>query len=119
MVKALHLQEYLEKNIPITKSMELSVKEITPERIIIRVPLAPNVNHKSTVFGGSLNAAATLACWGMIYAKLSPHFNDFGSKCPEIVISSSSVSYLKPVDQDFEVICQSPEREDWERQRLL
>jgi thioesterase domain-containing protein len=65
--------------------------------------LAPNLNHKKTAFGGSLNSLATLACWGLIQLLVRNH-----GQAITVVIQESSVQFLKPVMGDFEATCPLP-----------
>ena len=37
----------------------------------LTAPLAPNINHKSTAFGGSLYSLAVLCGWGIVHLKLA------------------------------------------------
>jgi thioesterase domain-containing protein len=105
------LEDYLYDHIPITKAMEIKVKEASSQRVILSAPIAPNINHKKTVFGGSLQAAATLACWGLIYV----NFNKIGETNSQIVIAKSKVSYLAPIDDNFDVECTMPEATIWQK----
>lgn len=55
------LEQYLHDHIPLSKAMQVSVLEASQERVILMAPLAPNINHTESVFGGSASAVATLA----------------------------------------------------------
>lgn len=103
------IEAYLHEHIPLSKAMGISVKYASENKIILRAPLAPNINHKHTVFGGSLHAVATLACWSLLYANLKE------IKQAQLVITKSDVSYLAPVQGDFEAVCLLPEDGSWER----
>ena len=105
------LQSYLHKNIPISQAMGITVLHASAEKVIVSAPFANNINHKQTVFGGSLHAVATLACWSLLYL----HLKDAGTKHYQIVITESHVSYHAPVDSDFSVVCLSPQKSAWER----
>lgn len=105
------LQAYLNEHIPITQAMGIQVEAASLEKIILSAPILNNINHKKTVFGGSLHAAATLACWSLLHVnleKLSDHHF-------EIVITKSEVDFLAPVDADFQIECSLPEKESWAR----
>ena len=49
------LESYLHEHIPITRAMQVRVVEIGPEHARLTAPLAPNINHRETVFGGGLS----------------------------------------------------------------
>lgn len=83
--------------IPILKSMGIDVLELTESSSTLKVPLAQNHNHKGTAFGGSLYAAATAACYALLY-NLQFKQNILNR---DLVIAKGEIKYLKPVDQDF------------------
>ncbi|MDL2338661.1 MAG: YiiD C-terminal domain-containing protein, partial [Pseudomonadota bacterium] len=51
--------------------MQVSVVEVSAEQVVLAAPLAPNINHQDTVFGGSASAVAILAAWSMLHTKLT------------------------------------------------
>ncbi len=102
------LNEYIHEHIPLSQALGAVVKYASNEKIVVTAPFLNNINHKSTVFGGSLHAIATLACWGLLYTNL---MNKLGNI--DIVICKSEIDYLKPVTQDFEAVSLKPELEDW------
>ncbi|CCB87066.1 MULTISPECIES: YiiD C-terminal domain-containing protein [Parachlamydia] len=102
------VEAYLYAHIPITQAMGIKVELATPQKVILFAPLANNINHKKTVFGGSLHAVATLACWSLLYIHL--HNEPF-----QIVITKSEVSYDAPVSEDFRAECEFPKKEEWDR----
>ncbi|HXF29469.1 MAG TPA: YiiD C-terminal domain-containing protein, partial [Chlamydiales bacterium] len=105
------LQSYLHTHIPITKAVGVEVVEASQAKVILSAPFAPNINHKKTVFGGSLHAVATLSCWSLMYIALQ----EVGISDVQIVITESHVNYLAPVDSDFLAECKAPEKEAWDR----
>ena len=105
------IEAYLYKNIPIAKAMGIQVKHASLQKVILFAPIANNINHKSTVFGGSLHAVATLACWSLVYV----HVKEAGDEHVQIVITKSEVVYHAPVDADFTVECSSPENSVWQK----
>lgn len=97
--------------IPISSALGVKVEVASCEKIILSAPLSNNINHKKTVFGGSLHAVATLACWSLLHVNLQERFQE----APQVVIASSEVAYLAPVTRDFEATCSRPDTADWER----
>jgi thioesterase domain-containing protein len=81
---------------PVTQHLGIEVASYRSGMISLRAPLAANVNHKGTAFGGSLNAIATLACWSSLWLALRE-----SGTAGEIVIQDSSIRYLRPVAHDF------------------
>lgn len=111
MMKPQVLEEYLLKNIPLSSAMGVKVESITSEKIILNAPFLNNINHKQTVFGGSLHAVATLACWSLLHVHLS---EIYGNKV-QVVIASSEIQYLAPVASDFKAECSMPNIIEWEK----
>lgn len=105
------LEKYLSEHIPICSAMGIKVDLASSQKIIISAPLSNNINHKKTVFGGSLHAVSTLACWSLLHVNLPEICN----KHVQIVIASSEIAYLAPVDFDFKAECCMPDSADWER----
>ena len=65
------LQTYLHQHIPLSQAMDVTVVEASPHQVVLSAPLAPNINHRDTVFGGSASAVAILAAWSMLHLRLS------------------------------------------------
>ena len=102
------LSQYLQDHLPLTAAMQVSVAAASPTGIELRVPLAANINHEQTAFGGSISACGILAGWGLLWVRcqsLSP--------APRLVIAHSSTRYIRPIDEDFDVRCDSPGELDW------
>lgn len=93
-------EQLLHKVIPITKEMGIHVIEFTPSKVKMSAKLEPNLNHKCTAFGGSINSLMTACGWAMVYANIKPI--DLNA---HIVIQKSSINYLLPVDKDFVAEC--------------
>lgn len=90
------LEQYLYTRIPLTRAIEVAVTAITPERVVLSAPLAPNVNHHGTGFGGSASALGILAAWGLLYTRLLSE----GVRV-RLVIRRNSVEYLRPITGTF------------------
>ena len=90
------LEAYLHAHIPLSAAMQVSVVEIGPEAVVLGAPLAPNINHRDTVFGGSASAVAILAAWSLLHLRLTAA--GFESR---VVIQRNSMDYLAPIAGDF------------------
>jgi len=90
------LEHYLHKQIPLSAAMQVSVQSATAESVVLSAPLEPNINHKSTVFGGSASALGILAAWSLLHLRLV----DAGCAC-EIVIQSNRMDYDRPITGAF------------------
>lgn len=109
------LENYLLRHIPITSAMGVKVEQASSQQIILTAPKMNNINHKKTVFGGSLHAVATLACWSLLHVNLIETFDTEY----QIVIASSQISYDFPVSADFKAVCNMPEQVNWERFKTI
>ncbi|NUO82004.1 YiiD C-terminal domain-containing protein [candidate division KSB1 bacterium] len=67
---AIVLQKYLHEHIPLSQAMGVEVVTATGEGVTLFAPLAQNLNHRETVFGGSASALAILSAWTLINLKL-------------------------------------------------
>lgn len=105
------LEDYLYQHIPLSKAMGIKVAQASLVRVILTAPFSNNINHKKTVFGGSLHAVATLACWSLIYI----HLKNKRDQPSQIIITESHVVYHAPVDADFKVECATPSDDVWQR----
>jgi thioesterase domain-containing protein len=104
------LEDYLHSHIPLTATMQVSVKSIAPEGVVVSAPLAPNINHRETAFGGSISTLATLSAWALVHTRLKDH----GLKC-RVVIQRNSMEYTAPVTGEFCAASQLTVPADWER----
>jgi len=107
---AIEVEEYLHLHIPISREMGVTVREVSDEGIRLMAPLAPNINHRSGVFGGSVSALAILAGWTLVHVGMRAS----GLTSP-IVIQRNSVEYLRPITGDFEAFCPAPDERRWTR----
>ena len=101
------LEKYLLEHIPISAAMGVKVDRASSTKMVLEAPFANNINHKKTVFGGSLHAVATLACWSLLHYNITERLGD----SVQIVIANSKIDYLSPVSKDFKAECCLPESE--------
>ncbi|MBI5848875.1 MAG: YiiD C-terminal domain-containing protein [Nitrospirae bacterium] len=103
------IQDYLHEHIPLSKAMGVEVRKADAEGVVLSAPLAPNINHRETVFGGSASSLAILAAWTAVHFRLKQE----GLTC-RLVIQRNSMSYDKPIAGDFTARCDAPETEAWQ-----
>jgi thioesterase domain-containing protein len=109
------LQHTLYQEIPITRHFNLTVGSYDERCLRLDAPLAENINHAGTAFGGSLSALLTLAGWGIVWFILRE-----SQLQGEIVIQDSSCNYLQPVTHNFSAYCYKPEAPEITRfERML
>lgn len=102
------IQAYLYEQIPLSKAMEVRVVEVTDNSVVLAAPIQPNINHRSTVFGGSASTLAILSAWTLVNFRLRSE----GIKT-RLVIQKNTMSYEKPITDDFEAICFLKDEEVW------
>ena len=103
-----HLEESRQDH-PLPLRVQVRVVEIGPEHARLTAPLAPNINHRETVFGGSASAVAILAAWSMLHLGLK--VEGLGSR---LVIQRNTMDYLTPIDGSFTAVALAPARPAWE-----
>jgi len=103
------LQAYLATHIPLSTAMQVHVAIAEDNHIELRAPLAPNVNHRGTVFGGSIASLATLACWSLLWVRT----RDW-EPAPHLVVRRSKIDYDHPAQGEFRAIARIPPEMDWE-----
>ena len=106
------VQRYLHQIIPISVAMGVRVTHATLAHVKLSAPLAPNVNHAETVFGGSAAALATLSAWTLLHLRLEDARLD-----ARLVIQRSRMEYQKPIPGDFEAVCDFGDDLAWDRFR--
>jgi thioesterase domain-containing protein len=114
-VSPAELKQYLHEHIPLSRAMEVSVIAVGEDAVILRAPLAPNINHRETVFGGSASAVAILAAWSLVHTRLRRE----GIAC-RIVIQRNTMEYDQPIWGDFTARASLEQADEWQRfTRLL
>jgi thioesterase domain-containing protein len=104
---ALHqAEEFFHQQIPITRAMGVRVVAHDENGFIIEAPVALNSNHLRTAFGGSINAVATLAAYGLLWLGLRDH-------AVHVVVAESSIRFLRPVRETIRAICLRPDLNEW------
>jgi thioesterase domain-containing protein len=104
------LQSYLHERIPLSRAMAVEVRSATAEGVELFAPLAPNINHRDTVFGGSASAVAILAAWCALYVRMRAE-----QRAGRIVIRRNRMSYERPITGDFIARSAPPDAEAWAR----
>lgn len=90
--------------------MQLEVISAQAEEVILAAPLAPNINHMETVFGGSASAVAILAAWLLLHVRLKS-----AAIASRLVIQSNTMEYELPIKGRFTARSCLAEAADWQR----
>lgn len=99
-------EEYFHQQIPITRAMGVRVVAHDENGFVVEAPVALNSNHLGTGFGGSINAVATLAAYGLVWVELR-------DQRVHVVVAQSSIRFLRPVREAIRAICARPDRDEW------
>ena len=104
------VEEYLHRNIPLSAAMGVRVRTATPRRVELAAPLVPNINHQSTVFGGSASALAMLSAWTLVHLGLRHDGIEATT-----VIQRNAMSYEAPMHGEFTAVCALADDSVWRR----
>lgn len=107
-MRAEYLQNYLHKHIPLSAAMAVTVESIEADAVTLAAPLAPNINHRDTVFGGSASALAMLAAWSLLMKRLQSEGTD-----ARLVIQRNSMDFKKPIIGTFTAHAVLEKPEQW------
>lgn len=109
-MRTAELEKYLHDHIPLSKAMCVAVFAVDEQEVVLRAPLAPNINHRDTVFGGSAAAVATLAAWSLLHVRLLRE----GFEC-RLVIQRNTMAYDLPIAGEFSASARYEPGTDWAR----
>ncbi len=107
---ATELENFLYKQIPISKALGARVARADLSVVEITAPLPTNINHLGTAFGGSLNAILVLAGYTWLFQLLegeNPHSH--------VILKTGHTEYLRPVKEDIRALCFAPEADELDR----
>lgn len=107
---ATELEAYLHERIPLTRAMAVEVRAAGLDGVEVYAPLAPNINHRDTVFGGSASALAIVAAWSALHVRMRAAGLDV-----RLVIRRNTMSYERPIATGFTATATPPAGEAWDR----
>ena len=91
------LERYLHEHIPLSRAMHVGVVAADANGVVLQAPLAPNINHRETVFGGSASALAILAAWSLLQVRVMA-----AGLAPRLVIQRNTMDYELPIAGTFQ-----------------
>jgi thioesterase domain-containing protein len=92
------IEERVYREIPMSRYMQVRVVSAALDQVKVAAPLAPNMNHEGTAFGGSVSSLALLSCWTLVNLNLEtlPDLSfDY------VVVQDSRIDFVRPIDSDF------------------
>src|SRR5690554_5937295 len=93
------LEAFLYQKIPISRALGARVVRADVSAVEITAPLATNINHLGTAFGGSLNAVLVLAGYTWLFQVLE----GINPKS-HVILKTGHTEYLRPVKEDIRAI---------------
>ena len=102
------LERYLHEHIPLSRAMAVHVVAADAQAVVLDAPLAPNINHRETVFGGSASALAILAAWSLLHVRLRAE-----GRASRLVIQRNTMDYEQPILGDFSARSALADPADW------
>ena len=117
-MQPLRIEHYLHSHIPLSKAMGVQVLSATPDAVRLSAPLAPNLNHRETVFGGSASALAILAAWTLLHVRLEAEgTNEDGHhfRNARLVIQRNNMHYEKAMAATFYAVALAPDMALWKK----
>ena len=106
-----NLQQYIYEHIPIIKQNNFTISQDPDGRIAVQGNYREHINHRNSVFGGSLSTALILSAWAYVRKVLQDR--DCGEVV--IVIQSQEVKYLEPVTADFWAVAKEIDEKEQSR----
>ena len=107
-MNAEQLGEYLRERIPLSSAMAVEVRAAEADGVELYAPLAPNINHRDTVFGGSASAVAILAAWSALLVRMRAEGLE-----ARLVIRRNTMSYDRPITSGFTARAGPPDAAAW------
>ena len=104
------INDYLSRHVPLFQAMQARLERCDNAGLTMQAPLAPNINDKGIAFGGSMAAIASLTGWALTRVTLREH-----GETAEIVITDSTLKYLRPVRGEIVTECTRPDAATVER----
>lgn len=107
-----HLSRVFAQDIPLSQAMGVQVRSWNKQRLELSFPLAANINHQASMFGGSMYCAAVLASWGWLHLRL----REEGINTTHIVVQAGQIDYPRPITHaSITAVCEAPEEQLWQR----
>ena len=109
------LERYLHEHIPVSAAMGIEVEVATFDSVRLSAPLANNINHRETAFGGSVSSLGILSAWSLIHLRMA----SLPDVSPRIVIQRNSMEYERAVLDRFVSETRLDDSAHWERFRKI
>jgi thioesterase domain-containing protein len=98
------INAYLRTELPLTHAMGIAVTSWDGHTVTLTAPLAPNMNHADTAFGGSIAALGILAGYTLLF--LAMRDRQISNR---LLIQKSEVDFLRPIDTELRATATAPD----------
>jgi len=98
------LQDYVYRHIPIVQVNNLVIHGVDNHSVSVAGSFSDHVNHRGSVFGGTIGTAMTVAAWAQVELLM----NDIEPDA-DIVVARQTVQFVLPVVEDFVATSREPE----------
>ena len=92
-MRAQTLQQHIRRGIPLSATVDFTVRELSDTHITVAAAAAVNVNVHGTAFAGSLYVVCVLAAWGLVRSRLPDN--------AALVIVQGRIQHHAPVRGDI------------------
>ncbi|MDV2079269.1 YiiD C-terminal domain-containing protein [Marinobacter xestospongiae] len=104
------LEHRIHTEIPLSRHLGVRLTEFDGDALVVTAPLASNVNHQGTGFGGSLYSVGVVAAWGLVDLWL-----ENAGLAGNVVVQQAGIEYTAPVDEDFFAVARAATEKELER----
>lgn len=94
------LEQAIHRSIPLTRTLEFHIQELSDDAIQVVAPLAPNINIHNAAFAGSIYSVAVLSAWGLV-----THLVNEAQIKADVVIGKAEIRYRKPIVEPINCQC--------------
>ena len=101
-------EQYFHDRIPLTRAMGVRVVVADQGQFVVEAPVSLNSNHLGTAFGGSINAVALLAAYGLLWSAVR-------ERNLQVVVVESSIQFQRPVRDTIRAVCSRPSLPEWQK----
>ena len=97
------IQTLWREQLPLAAAMQARIARLDSEVLVVSAPLAANVNHMGTAFGGSLQTLGTLTGWAVTVITAGED-----SDC-SVIVRNAHARFHRPVTSDLVAECALPD----------
>ncbi len=97
-----HVEGILTAQIPLAGFMGVCVDFADLQRVVLRVPWEPVVNHAEVAFGGGIFSLGALCGWALVEMNRWEAASKIASVESEVLLGRGEIDFLRPICGPFE-----------------